>query len=378
MTHDDSLPAVCTWLAEPPTLAVSRSIRKLRQLDDAAHIAVMPDVHLSGDVCVGVALATRELIFPAAVGNDIGCGMAAVRLESDTGLLSNERDALHALTALRASVPALKHPSRRASLPTELLDAPLSDVRLEKLKKREGRIQFGTLGRGNHFLEFQADEQERLWLMVHSGSRAMGQAVTAHHRARGCKRGSLVALEAHSSWGQAYLYDLQWAIEYARCNRLAILHATEQIMKQQFRVACDWTTLIHANHNHVQLETHFGRPLWVHRKGALPAAEGQPGVIPGSMGTASFHVTGRGCAQALHSSSHGAGRALARGEALRKINSRQLSQQMRHVWYDQRLSSQLRDEAPAAYKDIRRVMRAQRELTRITRELRPLLCYKGA
>jgi tRNA-splicing ligase RtcB len=241
-------------------------------------------------------------------------------------------------------------------------------------------VQFGTLGRGNHFLEFQADEQERLWIMLHSGSRAIGQAITAHHVAiaeqhSGKRR--LPWLDTAEEEGQAYLADVAWAIRYANESRLAMLRATEQVLHALFGVPLQWDALIHANHNHVRQETNAGQLLLVHRKGALPAAAGEPGVISGSMGSASFHVTGRGCEASLCSSSHGAGRTLSRGEAAQRISPRQLAREMRGVWFDDRHARQLCDEAPSAYKDIHAVMRAQRELTRIGRKLRPLLSYKG-
>jgi len=169
-----------------------------------------------------------------------------------------------------------------------------------------------------------------------------------------------------------------WAIAYAEQNRLAMLRATEQLLSQLFGVALSWESLIHSNHNHVRRENHFGEELWVHRKGALPAADGVAGVIPGSMGSPSFHVTGRGCAGALASSSHGAGRAMSRADACRAISVRQLEREMRGVWFDARQVRHLCDEAPSAYKDVLSVMRAQRDLTRIERQLTPLLSYKGA
>jgi tRNA-splicing ligase RtcB len=131
------------------------------------------------------------------------------------------------------------------------------------------------------------------------------------------------------------------------------------------------------DHNHVRRETHFGQALWVHRKGAMSAASGELGVLPGSMGTETFHVEGRGCADALCSSAHGAGRAMSRDEARRKVSVRELERQLRRVWFDPRAAPALREEAPSAYKDVRAVLRAQRELTRIVRRLRPVLCYKG-
>jgi tRNA-splicing ligase RtcB len=373
---------VKAWLCEPLPSDVAQSLERLARADDVQHVAVMPDVHLSNDVCVGVVVATRRLLYPSAVGGDIGCGMAAIRFATDVELLAGEEAAARVLRELYRRVPSLKHRhnSALAELPACLRDRTLSDPRLEKLKHRDGRLQFGTLGRGNHFLEFQADQQDQLWLMLHSGSRAMGQAITAHHVSQATartNRGGLVALDAESAAGQAYLADVAWATSYAEQNRLAMAAAVCELMEESFGISAIAESLIHSHHNHVRREVHFGEPLWVHRKGALSAAVGEAGVIPGSMGTSSFHVTGRGHVEALKSSSHGAGRALRRGEASRTIHPRQLERELRSVWFDHRQLARLCDEAPSAYKDIRAVMRAQRELTRIERELRPLLSFKG-
>jgi tRNA-splicing ligase RtcB len=376
-----SKPIIAHWLTAPLRPDVAQSLERLFAAEDVRHIAVMPDVHLSGDVCVGVALATQRLIYPAAVGGDIGCGMAAIAVQAAADLL-DDRTAGGLLAGLARRVPAMRH-SRRTmpELPKSLLQSPLGHPRLTKLLERDGRVQLGTLGRGNHFLEFQSDQDDRLWIMLHSGSRAMGQAITVHHVAVAKQRksppGQLQCLDVETPEGAAYLADVAWAIRYANESRLAMLRATEQLLQDLFGVSFDWPTLIHADHNHVRRETHFGQSLLVHRKGALPAAADQPGVIPGSMGSASFHVTGRGCELSLGSSSHGAGRAFSRSQAAQRIQPRQLLREMRGVWFDDRLARQLCDEAPSAYKDVRAVMRAQRELTRIERELRPLLSYKG-
>ena len=383
MSEIPASPTIARWLCEPMPKDVVLSIERLSAADDVRHIAVMPDVHLSGDVCVGVALATKRLIYPAAVGGDIGCGMAAIATDATADLLADEQSAGRLLGGLARHVPAMRH--SRATMPAELpiclREMPLSHPHLSKLLDRDGRVQFGTLGRGNHFLELQADREDRLWIMLHSGSRALGQAITAHHvaiaeRVSQCRR--LPWLDAETAEGAAYLADVAWAVRYAEESRLTMLRATEQLLAELFGVALFWDMLIHANHNHVRLESHFGERLLVHRKGALPAADGEPGVIPGSMGSPSFHVTGRGCVNSLHSSSHGAGRAMSRTEAAQTISPRQLAQQMRSVWFDQRRSRRLCDEAPSAYKDVLAVMRAQRELTRIDRQLKPLLSYKGA
>jgi tRNA-splicing ligase RtcB (3'-phosphate/5'-hydroxy nucleic acid ligase) len=370
------------WLAEPMPAEVQSSLERLARAEDAEHIAVLPDVHLADDVCVGVAIATNRLLYPAAVGGDIGCGMAAIRFDAQADLLASEQAAAVLLAGLIRAVPSLKHRAQTApaELPACLRDGPLSHPQLEKLKSREGRLQLGTLGRGNHFLEFQADEQERLWLMVHSGSRSMGQAITAHHvAAGGGRRGQhdLVALDAESIQGQAYLGDVAWAIQYAQENRLAIVAAMSRLMQSLFGVTSNAESLIQCHHNHVRREAHFGKTWWVHRKGALSANVDEPGLIPGSMGTASYHVVGRGHPPALCSSSHGAGRSMSRRDAFKRITRRQFERELKGVWFDHRRIDALRDEAPSAYKDIAAVLRAQRDLTRIERRLRPILSYKG-
>jgi tRNA-splicing ligase RtcB (3'-phosphate/5'-hydroxy nucleic acid ligase) len=373
---------VRSWLTKPLSSDVAQSIERLCRADDVRSVAVMPDVHLANEVCVGMAMATHRLIYPAAVGSDIGCGMAVIGFEADADLLANERAAARVLAGMYRLVPSIKHPREAVpeTLPACVQDVSLSDPWLEKLKNRDGRFQFGTLGRGNHFVELQADEQDRLWLMVHCGSRGMGQAITAHHLKKAREDGQsdkLVRFDAESPAGQAYFNDVAWALGYAEQNRLAIIGAVERLLAELFDVAAHRETLIHSNHNHVRRETHEGQDCWVHRKGALSAANDEAGVIPGSMGSASFHVVGRGEESSLCSSSHGAGREFSRGEASKKINVRRLEREMHGVWFDHRHAAMLRDEAPSAYKDIHAVMRAQRELTRIERELRPLLSYKG-
>ena len=184
-------------------------------------------------------------------------------------------------------------------------------------------------------------------------------------------------LRAQSPEGQAYLNDVVWALDYAAANRAAMVDAVAEIMSGEFGVAAEPSSFIGCHHNFVAREEVGGRLLWVHRKGVISARSGEPGLVPGSMGTASYHVEGRGCEASLYSSSHGAGRAMSRGLARRRISVRALEKQMKHVWFDQRLARQLVDEAPSAYKDISLVMRAQSRLTCIVRKLTPLLSFKG-
>jgi tRNA-splicing ligase RtcB len=372
----DLPPNVKAWLAEPLSPDVTRAVRRIARAPDVHRVAVMPDVHLAADVCIGTVAATTELIYPAAVGGDIGCGIAAIAFDAAADVLRDEGTANRLFEFLRAAVPIHRQPKAAPSarLPAEALGNP----RLETIRRRDGAFQLGTLGRGNHFLEFQADEEERLWLMVHSGSRAMGQAIRDLHIDRATAAGGgLAFLRADSAEGKAYLNDAAWARRYAKANRREIIDATVALVRTLIAAKQIESTFFDCDHNHVQHEVHFGSEFWVHRKGAMCAAEGEPGMIPGSMGTESFHVAGRGNADALCSSSHGAGRAMSRTEARQRVSAAELRRQLGGVWFNSQAASDLREEAPSAYKDVRAVMRAQADLTRVVRRLRPILSYKG-
>jgi tRNA-splicing ligase RtcB len=206
----------------------------------------------------------------------------------------------------------------------------------------------------------------------------MGPAIRDHHLDHGEDvGGALRALDATSDQGARYLSDAAWARRFADASRRAMAVEVGTVIEANLGARLCWETVVTTDHNHVSLELHGDRELWVHRKGAMPARLGERGVLPGSMGSLSFHVEGRGHEQALCSSAHGAGRALSRTVAREKVTERELRRQMAGVWYDYRLANRLRDEAPAAYKDIRAVLRAQKELVKVTRTLRPVLNYKG-
>lgn len=367
---------IVAWSCQPRSSEVETRLRRMAALPDVRYVAVMPDVHVAGETCVGTALATGDTIFPWAIGGDIGCGMATVAIDAGDDLLESRSRKERLLALLPRTVPSTKV-SRELlhAMPAELSGSMLSSSRLEKLKRRDGTWQLGTLGRGNHFLELQADHEGRLWLLVHTGSRGMGQAISAEHRDKvgDDPRYGLVATSAE---GQAYMNDLQWARSYAASNRQCILEVAEQLLLHVGGARCDWSTYFATDHNHVQQEEHFGRLLWIHRKGTQSAAVEERGVIPGSMGTATFHVTGRGHEAALRSCSHGAGRSMSRSEAREKLSITDLHRTMQSVVFDREHSASLLDEAPGAYNDIRQVLKAQRELVRVERELKPVLNYK--
>ena len=349
---------ITSWLCEPMSTAVARRIERIAADEDVVQVAVMPDVHLAGDFCVGTVVATNSRIFPAAIGGDIGCGMAAIRVQGDANLI-DERSAESLLKMLRRFVPPNRHSrdTMADSVPPSLLDHSLSDKRLEKMVHREGRVQLGTLGRGNHFLEFQRDAEGGLWVMLHTGSRAMGQAINAAHLPNASNDSGLRYFTDSSECGRRYLNDVSWAMRYATENRMAILRMVEEIFDTMFGVGLDFETLVETDHNHVRREIHDGNPVWVHRKGAQSAADGLAAIIPGSMGTSSYHVVGRGCGPSLCSSSHGAGRRLSRSMARSQTTDKEVRRQLSKVFYDSRMLRAMREESPTAYKDIRRVMK---------------------
>jgi len=366
--------ALRVWVHEPLTKEVRRALARLARLDDVAVVAVMPDVHLAKAVCVGAVVATETRLFPDAVGGDIGCGMAAVRFDASASSLETRAAAAAVLEMLSERVPCSRRPAGEATLPEALASRALSSRSLERKKNSIGRVQFATLGRGNHFVEFQTDDEGQLWLMLHSGSRGIGQGIREHH---GGGDGSLQSLAADSAEGRAYYRDLSWALDYARLSRRRMVELIGEGVRERIGLSVSWESFFDCHHNFVRRESHEGRSLWVHRKGAISAGQGEPGIIPGSMASPSYHVTGRGNPASLCSSSHGAGRVMSRTEARRRVSTRVLLDQMRGVWFDEQIANRLRDEAPEAYKKIGAVMRAQRDLTRIVRRLRPLLAYKG-
>jgi len=369
------------WLAGPRPEGVEHVLSRLRATPGVARIAVMPDVHVASEFCVGTVVASEEWLFPNAVGGDIGCGMLALRFDGSAEVLADAQRAARVLGAFYEVCPGRRHHRKLAhALPGHVAEMGLSHPHLEaQLHGEPSRVQLGTLGAGNHFLELQRDvADDSLWLMLHTGSRHLGQNVLHHHlpKARRLESG-IFALPADSAEGRAYLADVAVARAWAKENRRRLAMAAARAVEGILGVVPRMETLVDCDHNHVQREMVDGREMLVHRKGATAAHAGVAGIVPGSMGTRSFHTVGRGVAAALNSSSHGAGRALSRSQARATISRGTLRRQLRGVYYDARLEGQLLEEAPGAYKDVVAVMRAQEELTRVVRELRPVLVYKG-
>ena len=353
------------------------------------HLALMPDAHLGKGATVGSVIPTVGAIMPAAVGVDIGCGMIAVRTQFKAGQFRDN------LKALRESIEGVI-PLSAGFYNTEI--SATAVLRIEELEDMatnadfdpasyagNWRLQLGTLGSGNHFIEVTADENEDVWLFLHSGSRGIGNKIAAHHikvAQNAMKKWmiplpdpDLAYLVENSDEFWRYIKELRWAQHFALLNR-------EEMMDRLINAVGHWigedvreSERINCHHNFTKQEHHFGKDVWVSRKGAIEAAEGMPGLIPGSMGTASYVVVGMGNPVSLNSSPHGAGRNYSRSAARKKFTMDELREAM--VGIEFRETDAFLDEIPQAYKDIDQVMADAADLVEIKHTLHQLVNVKG-
>ena len=366
-----------------------------------SHVAAMPDVHWGKGATVGSVIATKGAIIPAAVGVDIGCGMAAER----TSLTASDLpDSLHKLrSAIEARIPHGRTDNggkgdrgawgdtpeaNYAALGHQLDELKIIADKHPKLAKAAERApsHSGTLGTGNHFVEVCLDEEQRVWVMLHSGSRGIGNRIGTYFIEAAKKDmerwfislpdKDLAYLPQGSEMFNDYIEALSWAQAYARTNRdlmmTAALTAVGEAVPKPF--SCD-SEAVNCHHNYVSWERHFGANVMLTRKGAVDAHEGVLGIIPGSMGAKSFIVRGKGNRDAFCSCSHGAGRKMSRGEATRTFTLDDHAAATAGV--ECRKDAGVLDETPAAYKDIDAVMAAQTDLVDIVHTLKQVVCVKG-
>lgn len=361
------------------------------------HLAVMPDVHLGKGSTIGSVIPTQGAIIPAAVGVDIGCGMMAARTTLSAADLP---DNLHALrTAIERAVPhgrspgkrdpgAWEHPPREVDAQWAALAPGFKRItdKYPRLRNTNNYKHLGTLGTGNHFIEVCLDEEDRVWFMLHSGSRGVGNAIGSLfiELAQADMRSHIANLPdkdlAYFEEGSAHFDDyveaVGWAQDYARRNRTLMMQhvvaAAARVIRKPFAADVE---AVNCHHNYVQRETHFGADIYVTRKGAVSARKGELGIIPGSMGAKSYIVRGLGNEEAFSSCSHGAGRAMSRNEAKRRYT---VEDQVRATaGVECRKDKDVIDEIPMAYKDIDAVMAAQQELVEVVHTLRQVVCVKG-
>lgn len=353
------------------------------------HLALMPDAHLGKGATVGSVIPTLRAIIPAAVGVDIGCGMIALRTQYSVEDLPKDRRRLR--EDIERVIPLSAGNNNKKILPT----AAPRVAELRRLAAAAGfdpgqyvakwDLQLGSLGSGNHFIEVSADEDDGVWLFLHSGSRGIGNRIAQHHInvAKHVNRKDQVYLPdpdlAYLDEGtpefERYIAELRWAQHFALLNR-------EEMMDRVSAQFSHWAggpvrelERINCHHNFTEQETHYGKTVWVSRKGAIKAGPGDPGLIPGSMGTASYVVEGLGNKASLNSSPHGAGREYSRNAARKAFTLEELKRAMRGIEF--RASEAFIDEIPAAYKPIDQVMQDAADLVTVRHKLRQLVNVKG-
>ncbi|HEV7469564.1 MAG: hypothetical protein JWP64_1466 [Pseudonocardia sp.] len=355
------------------------------------HLALMPDAHLGVGATVGSVIPTPAAIMPAAVGVDIGCGMIALR----TGFTSQDmagKDLARLRHWIERSIPLSagnynRRISDTAAPRVKTLEQEAAD-RLDfydRLTRTRWDRQLGTLGSGNHFIEVTLDELDRVWLFLHSGSRGIGNAIATHHirvAQDRCRKNSvrlpdrdLAYLEEGTPEFDLYIRDLNWAQHFALLNREEMMDRLVNDVNRLMGAPVEEQERINCHHNFTQREHHLGRDVWLSRKGAIQADEGRPGLIPGSMGTASYVVEGKGNALSFTSSPHGAGRVYARRAAKRRFTLEDMDKAMVGIEYNR--SPAFLDEIPAAYKDIDVVMADAADLVEIRHTLHQIVNVKG-
>ncbi|WP_314095530.1 RtcB family protein [Microbacterium foliorum] len=354
------------------------------------HLALMPDAHLGKGATVGSVIPTLGAIIPAAVGVDIGCGMIAVRTQFTRSDLQG-RDLAELREQIERAIPLSTGRYNNKVVTT----AAPRIAELEALAEKSGfdpetyaenwRLQLGTLGSGNHFIEVSVDELDRVWLFLHSGSRGVGNRIAGHHIAVAQRLAKqwwidlpdrdLAYLVEGTPEFTRYISELRWAQHFALLNREEMMDRVARQVSEFLGTPVDEQERINCHHNFTESEKHYGAQVWVSRKGAIQADAGRPGLIPGSMGTASYVVEGLGDPQSLNSSPHGAGREYSRSAARRTFSHEQLREAMTGIEF--RDTSAFIDEIPQAYKPIDRVMADAAGLVSIRHTLHQLVNVKG-
>lgn len=367
------------------------------------HLALMPDAHLGEGATVGSVIPTNGAIIPAAVGVDIGCGMIAVQTQftaedvfivvnGSTKTLADLRHSIERSVPTsaggynsRSSVSKTSTAQKRIDELVAMAD-PIQNAFFDRLSSRTNwRYQLGTLGSGNHFIEVTVDEDKNVWLFLHSGSRGIGNQIAQHHikiAQEFCKKAFIqledpdlaYLVEGTVEFGQ-YIDDLNWAQHFALLNREEMMDRVISDFSHFMNDTVERKEVINCHHNFTQKEHHMGQDLWITRKGAISAKEGQLGLIPGSMGTASYAVRGKGNIPSFCSSPHGAGRIYSRGAAKKAFTIQQLRDAMKGIEYEE--SSEFLDEIPQAYKPIDTVMEDASDLIDIVHIFKQIINVKG-
>jgi len=351
-----------------------------------SHIAIMPDAHEGYGMPIGGVLATEKVIIPNAVGVDIGCGMCAVK----TNLSHVDKSSLRNMIAdLRKAVPVgFTHHKKPKSV--ELMPEKKGELEVVEKEYSSALKQIGTLGGGNHFIEIQKGNDKNIWLMIHSGSRNIGYKVADHYNKLAKKFKDKFGSSIPPSWqldflpinsdeGKNYISEMNYCVEFAFANRLLMMEQLINIFSDNCKnSSVSFSPVINIAHNYASFETHFGKKVIVHRKGATSAKIGETGIIPGSQGAKSYIVKGLGNPESFESCSHGAGRKMGRKEAVKKLKfDDELYKLEKQGIIHSLFTKKDLDEAAGAYKDITEVMENQKDLVVIDVELSPLAVLKA-
>ena len=388
--HEGLVPVkVYTGEMEPAARAQLVNISRLPIVHH--HVAAMPDVHLGIGATVGSVIPTKRAIIPAAVGVDIGCGMMAARLSLTANEL-DEQSLKKTFGQISRDVPVGFDQHRDARDAATRFRKSLTRV-MEKhpgIGKRVGKHshwaqQLGTLGGGNHFIEVCLDESNRVWVMLHSGSRGIGNAIGSYFielAKKDAMKNNVHLPDADLAYfpeGARHFHDyveaVGWAQDYARANRAEMMELVLDAMRRHLPAFEVTDEAVNCHHNYVEHEEHFGERVWLTRKGAIRAREGELGIIPGSMGARSYIVRGKGSAESFHSCAHGAGRLMSRNAAQKKFSLQDLQAQTEGVIC--RKDKGVIDEIPGAYKNIDEVMANQADLVEVVHTLKQVICVKG-
>ncbi len=400
-SYEDLEPGIKAW-----TRGVPVEDAALQQLHNVAslpfihkHVAVMPDVHWGAGSTIGSVIPTKGAIIPAAVGVDIGCGMAAVQTTLTSQDLPDDLGGIR--SAIEGAVPhgRTDHggpadrgawgdvPERQGTIWRDNLADRYNAMteKHPKARSKNNARHLGTLGTGNHFIELCLDESDHVWIMLHSGSRGCGNRIVSYFIERAKKEmerwfiqlpdAKLSYLVEGSELFDDYVEAVDWAQDYARLNRDVMMVSIIDALDKRLPKWSVTETAVNCHHNYVTRENHFGANVWVTRKGAVRAREGDLGIIPGSMGARSFIVRGKGNPESFHSCSHGAGRAMSRTEAKKRFTLEDHAAATEGI--ECRKDGGVLDETPGAYKDIDDVMAAQSDLVDIVHTLKQIVCVKG-
>jgi len=378
---------IISWCKKPESGAINQAVDLANHKKVVHHVALMPDTHQGYGIPIGGSVAFKDCVCPSGVGFDIACGMMAAKLSVGAGDLNKQvlKDIVH---DIKRGIPMGFNHQKDNKWKKE------AQVLLDKHTGLDEEIvtheaiygQLGSLGSGNHFIEFQKDENGEIWVMIHSGSRNLGHKIaTKYNRiakkleGAGQYPNNLAILPDTSDEGQEYLAHMNFCVDFSFKNRECMLEDVMDVISHHVNLAQNIRPaieLVNIHHNYANKETHFGEEVWVHRKGATSAKLGQLGVIPGSMGSASYMVEGLGNPDSFESCSHGAGRKMSRKEAKGILNTTDFERKMSDIVSEDVNKNHL-DESPDAYKDISVVMDEQKDLVKIIHEFTPIANMKG-